>query len=80
MKQTFAIMEENSCGENLSNFGQGSPMKPQPAFGNLISNFSTTLKSMTPMPKLAQTFSQPSTNNSDKLLNFDLQPVNQKQA
>lgn len=33
--------------------------KPAGHVGNLVSNFATTLKSMTPMPKLAHTFSQP---------------------
>ena len=57
--QTSPIMEETS--DNLSNVGQGSPLKkPIPILNpNAVSNFAATLKSMTPMPKLSHTFSQP---------------------
>lgn len=34
-------------------------MKQAAGVGNLVGNFAATLKSMTPMPKLAHTFSQP---------------------
>lgn len=37
----------------------------------IMTNFATTLKSMTPMPKLAHTFSQPATQGSGKTLLFE---------
>ena len=72
-KESSPIMEENSCSDNLSNFGQGpSPMKPL-GFQTVaapLAPFTTGQKSMTPMPKLLHAFSQPlpreaSSNSSD---------------
>ena len=54
-------MEENSCSDNLSNVGQGSPMKvpAQIQMDQALAQCVSQIKSMTPMPKLVHALSQP---------------------
>mmetsp|Transcript_35806 Transcript_35806/g.47116 ORF Transcript_35806/g.47116 Transcript_35806/m.47116 type:complete len:241 (-) Transcript_35806:1951-2673(-) len=85
-KESSPIMEENSCSDNLSNLGQGSPMKKlapqQQPLAPMTSAFDKFNKSMTPMPKLVQAFSQPlprkGSNNSNE--QGQPQPQTTKQA
>lgn len=75
-------MEENSCSDNLSNFGQGPSPTKQPAqfLPASIAPLNIAVTSMTPMPKLMQAFSLPVRPRNCSNTSSDLLSADQKQA